>query len=92
MLKEQLIIDIGDIGDIKVLRKITIKELVNLGYKLTGKYLSVFETSNSSEAFTIQEVMDADSKKAASFCYLFSSNKKTGAILKYEYDYYLNME
>ncbi len=68
-------------------RKISEGSLKDLGYVYTERRLTI-DIGGESEYF-ITEVADKDTKKPASFCYLYNVKSSEGFILDNTYDHYL---
>ena len=68
-------------------RKITIDELNDLGYELTGKQMPVGEKPYR---YGILEIKNEDNKLELSFCYLYSLDDQTGIILTHSFRWYLS--
>lgn len=85
---EQLIQDIGDITKYKAVDKDKLKAL---GYDISKNYIKVWtEKKNKTPNFIIHEVLDEDTNKPASFCYLYSIPKKSGLVIILPFQTYLD--
>lgn len=67
-------------------RKITVEELNNLGYELTGSQTPM---GDKPFKYVIMEVKNEDNKQELSFCYLYSLSAETGVILPNRYGHYM---
>lgn len=67
-------------------RKITIDELNELGYEISGRQLPM---GNKPIIYGIFEIKNEDNKHELSFCYLYSIVEQTGVILPNTYNWYV---
>ncbi len=70
---------------VKNFKKITVKELVALGYVLSNRRIAL---GSKPYRFAIMEVLNSDKKGLVTFSYLYSTLDSDGVILPYGYDYY----
>ena len=85
---------IDDIGDINTYKSIPRSELENLGYVFSQTFIKVKTAKDKNKQvpdFIVYEVVDADTKKPASFSYLYYSSRKTGLVLKHPFSKYADM-
>lgn len=87
MLLEKIIKEV----DLSRQRKLESRELRSLGYIISTRKLTLGKPGEDTGIF-IAEVLDEDTKKPTSFCYLYSVHKRTGIILAKKYDYYINLD
>ena len=64
-------------------KKITIQELNDLGYELTGRQIFVGDRPHK---YMLMEVKEENTKYVMSFCYLASLEDQTGIILPQPYN------
>ena len=86
LLLDTILQDIGDPSKCKQIRPV---ELKYLGYEVTQRKTPVGHSVNGKPLFFIHEILDAETKKEASFCFLYCSNKQLGVVLPNCYDRYL---
>lgn len=69
-------------------KKISVTELIKLGYRLSGRQIPL---GSKPFKFGIMEVVHDDKKVTdiVTFCYLYSTVQQTGIILPYGLDYYI---
>ena len=70
----------------KSFRKLSVKQLKNLGYKLTDNQIPL---GTKPYKFGILELKNEDNVKEVSFCMLYSTEDRMGIILPNPYNYYL---
>lgn len=87
LLIDTILQEIGDPANLKQIRAFDIKEL---GYAFSSRKIAVGKEGKAS--FQIYEILDEESKKAASFCYLYNNRKKSGIILSMPYDHYIQVK
>ena len=89
-----LLIDkiLSEIGDAATCKQIRPFDLRNLGYILTSRKIRVGSSTGKQQKFVIYEVVDEDTKRAMSFCYLFSKSTQMGIILPNSYDSFLSAD
>lgn len=90
LLIDKILADLG--GDPASCKQIRPFDLRNLGYILTSRKIPVGSSTGKQQKFVIYEVVDEDTKRAVSFCYLFSKTTQMGIILKNTYDSFLCAE
>lgn len=67
-------------------KKITVQELNDLGYELTGRQIFVGDRPYK---YTIMETKEENTKHIMSFCYLASLEMQTGIILPQPYNEFI---
>jgi len=89
-----LLIDkiLSQIGDPATCKQIRPFDLRNLGYILTSRKIPVGSSAGKQQKFVIYEVVDEDTKRAVSFCYLFSKLTQMGIILPDTYDNFMSAD
>lgn len=70
----------------KSFRKLSVRQLKNLGYKLTDNQIPL---GIKPYKFGILELKNEDNTKEVGFCMLYSTEDKMGIILPNSYNYYL---
>lgn len=65
-------------------QKLTIYDLNQFGYELTGRQIPLGSKPNK---FAIMEVKNDDNMATVGFCYLFSIADQSGVILSHNFDY-----
>lgn len=68
-------------------KKITIDELNNLGYEITGRQLAI---GKKPIKYALMEVRNEDRITPVGFCYVFSIEDNTGVILAKDFNYYIS--
>ena len=68
-------------------RKISVKELKALGYKLSDNQIPM---GVKPYKYGILEVKNTDNNKEVGFCVLYSTEDKLGVVLNNSYNYYLS--
>lgn len=86
-----LIIDriLSDLGDISTCKQVRPFDLRELGYVLSDRKIVVGSSTDHQASHLIYEVLDQDTKRAASFCFLYSKSVQMGIVLKQSYDHYI---
>lgn len=86
-----LIIDriLSDLGDISTCKQVRPFDLRELGYVLSERKIVVGSSTGHKASHLIYEVLDADTKRAASFCFLYSKSVQMGIVLKNSFDHYI---
>lgn len=87
LLIDKILTDLGDVAACKQVRPFDLKEL---GYILSDRKIVVGSSTTNRASHLIYEVLDRDSKQAASFCFLYSKAVQMGIVLKNPYDHYIN--
>ena len=70
-------------------RKITIEELNDLGFELTGRQMPV---GSRPYKYGLLEIHQENDKEPAGFCYLYSLTSQTGIIRPDTFNHYLTAE
>ena len=67
-------------------RKLSVRQLKNLGYRLTDNQIPL---GVKPYKFGVMEILNDDNHKEVSFCLLYSVDDKMGIILPNPYNYYI---
>lgn len=79
---------IGKDGASKSVHPVPSDTILGLGYKFSDRNLTA---NNGDNKTIIHEVVDADTKRCASFSFLYSSKDKKGIVLPRTFEHYLSV-
>ncbi|NBQ69805.1 MAG: hypothetical protein EBU46_13680 [Nitrosomonadaceae bacterium] len=87
LLIDKILADLGDVAACKQIRPFDLRQL---GYVLSDRKIVVGSSTTNRASHLIYEVLDSDTKRAASFCFLYSKSVQMGIVLKNPYDHYIH--